>query len=113
MIFVHLSTRGNSSLTSLQQRLVKTGGSLIKHGPVLLDHAGREPSHTAAVWEHGAGGGDGVDGGDEHSEIRVTRALWQETCLWNALKIQDFPVLDFAGRVTTPPCGTDDGSERK
>jgi len=32
---------------------------------------------------------------------------------WNALKIQDFPVLDLAGRVTTPPCGTEDGSRRK
>jgi len=46
---------------------------------VLLADAGREPSHTAAVWEHGAadrcpGGGDGVDGGDEHSEVKVTRA---------------------------------------
>jgi len=27
--------------------------------------------------------------------------------------MQDFPVLDFAGRVTTPPCGTEDGSRRK
>jgi hypothetical protein len=33
--------------------------------------------------------------------------------LWNTLKIQDFPVLDFAGRVTTPPCGAEDGSRRK
>lgn len=33
--------------------------------------------------------------------------------MWNALKIQGFPVLDFAGKVTTPPCGTEDGSRRK
>lgn len=33
--------------------------------------------------------------------------------MWNALKIQDFPVLGFAGRVTTPPCGGENGSRRK
>jgi hypothetical protein len=47
--------------------------------------------------------------------MRPARALSgaAETCLWNALKIQDFPVLDVAGRVTTPPCGTEDGTRRK
>ncbi len=33
--------------------------------------------------------------------------------MWNALKIQAFRVLDFAGSVTTPPCGTEDGSRRE
>jgi hypothetical protein len=41
------------SLTSLQQRLVKTGGRLVKHAR-LLAASGGEPSNTAAVWEHGA-----------------------------------------------------------
>jgi hypothetical protein len=38
----------NWSLTSLQQRLVKTGGRLIKHAR-LLAAAGGEPSHAAVV----------------------------------------------------------------
>ena len=33
--------------------------------------------------------------------------------MWNELKIQDFQVLDSAGRVTTPICGTEDVSGRK
>ena len=46
---------------------------------VLLADAGRKPSDQATVWKHGTadrcpGGGDGVDGGDGHSETRVTRA---------------------------------------
>jgi hypothetical protein len=54
--------------------------------PVLPADAGREPPHTPAVQENGAaerrlGGGDGADGGDEHTEIRATWALRQETCL--------------------------------
>ncbi len=46
----------NWSLTSLQQRQVKTGGRLVRAFPVLLADAGREPSHTAGVWKHGYGG---------------------------------------------------------
>jgi Transposase DDE domain group 1 len=55
-------------LTSLQQRLVKTGGRLMKRGallgPVLLADAGGEPSDAAAVWQHGAahGGASGTGG---------------------------------------------------
>jgi hypothetical protein len=68
----------NWLLTSLLHRLVKTGGRLIKHAAVLLADAGREPSDQATVCEHGAAdgcpaGGDDVDAGDGHSEIRVTR----------------------------------------
>ena len=44
----------NWSLTSLQQRLVKTGGRLIKARPLLLAAAGGEPSDAAAVWRHAA-----------------------------------------------------------
>jgi hypothetical protein len=36
------------SLTSLQQRLVKTGGRLVKHAPLLLDIDGK-PSDAAPV----------------------------------------------------------------
>jgi hypothetical protein len=46
--------------------------------PVLLADAGREPSHTAAVWNDGAKdgrlpGGDGVDEGDGRSKTRRPR----------------------------------------
>jgi Transposase DDE domain group 1 len=41
-------TVGNWSLTSLQQRLVKTGGRLLKHAR-LLALAGRESSDQAAI----------------------------------------------------------------
>jgi hypothetical protein len=43
---------GNWSLTSLQQRLVKTGGRLVKHARYWLLLAGA--SHTAAFWQHAA-----------------------------------------------------------
>jgi hypothetical protein len=39
----------NWSLTSLQQRLVKTGGRLVTHDTLLLAAVGREPPDTAAV----------------------------------------------------------------
>ena len=45
---------GNWSLTSLQQRLVKTGGRLIQARPLLPATAGRESSNAAALWEYGA-----------------------------------------------------------
>ena len=44
---------GNWSLTSLQQRLVKTGGRLIKHARYFWP-AGGEPSDAAAVRGHAA-----------------------------------------------------------
>jgi hypothetical protein len=40
------------SLTSLQQRLVKTGRATDQPRPLLLAPAGREPPNAAAVWEH-------------------------------------------------------------
>jgi len=40
------------SPTSLQQRLVKTGGRLGQARPVLLAAAGREPPDAAAAREH-------------------------------------------------------------
>ena len=42
------------SLTSLQQRLVQTGGRLVKHGQGLLALAGRRASDPAAVRRHAA-----------------------------------------------------------
>ena len=45
---------GNWSLTSLRQRLVKTGGRLIKARPLLLTPPGGESSDAAAVWGHAA-----------------------------------------------------------
>ena len=42
------------SLTSLQQRLVKTGGRLVKHAAVLLAPVGRRASDAAAVRRHAA-----------------------------------------------------------
>ncbi len=44
----------NWSLTSLQQRLVKTGGRLVKHARYYWLLVGGEPSDEAAVWEYGA-----------------------------------------------------------
>jgi hypothetical protein len=41
----------NRSLTSFQQRLVRTGGRLIKHARYYWLAAGREPSHAATVRE--------------------------------------------------------------
>ena len=45
---------GNWSLTSLQQRLVKTGGPVGQARAILLAAVGREPSDAAALWKHGA-----------------------------------------------------------
>jgi hypothetical protein len=47
---------GKWSLTSLQQRLVKTGGRLIQHARYLLGAIGREPSDAVAVRGHAAEG---------------------------------------------------------
>ena len=44
---------GNWSLTSLQQRLVKTGGRLIKHARYYWLLLGREPSDAATLRGHG------------------------------------------------------------
>ena len=48
--------------------------------PVLLADAGREPSHTAAVWEHGtadrcAGGGERLKSGEGSREINATKEV--------------------------------------
>ena len=66
---------GNWSLTSLQQRLVKTGGRIGQARPVLLAAAGREPSDEAALWGDGrkdrrVAGADRVEGGGGCREIR-------------------------------------------
>jgi hypothetical protein len=45
---------GNWSLTSLQQRLVKTGERLIKHGAVLLAATGGESPRMTAVHPYAA-----------------------------------------------------------
>ena len=47
----------NWSLTSLQQRLVKTGGRLVKHGSLLLAAAGGEPADVAPVRRHASAHG--------------------------------------------------------
>ena len=44
----------NWSLTSLQQRLVKTGGRFGEACPLPLVAAGGEPSDAAAIWQYGA-----------------------------------------------------------
>jgi hypothetical protein len=43
----------NWSLTSLQHRMVKTGGRLVKHARYLAA-VGREPSDAAVAWEYAA-----------------------------------------------------------
>jgi hypothetical protein len=42
------------SLTCLEQRLVKTGGALIKRAPYLLTPASGELSDALALWKHAA-----------------------------------------------------------
>jgi hypothetical protein len=56
----------NWSLTSLQQRLVKTGGRLVKHARLLLATAGGRTSDAAAVRrdagpDRSAPGTDGIE----------------------------------------------------
>src|ERR1039458_10150956 len=36
---------------------------------------------------------------------QAARRWGSARCLWNALKKQDFPALDFPCRATTTPCG--------
>jgi hypothetical protein len=47
----------NWSLTSLRQRLVRTGSCLIKHARYYWLDAGREPSHATTVRELGFASG--------------------------------------------------------
>src|ERR1039458_9977061 len=44
---------------------------------------------------------------------QAARRWGSARCLWNALKKQDFPALDFPCRATTTPCEGEDGSRRK
>jgi hypothetical protein len=65
---------GNWSLTSLQQRLLKTGGRLIKTRPLLLVADCGESSDPAAVRRHagedrGAGVADGIEGGPSFADF--------------------------------------------
>jgi Transposase DDE domain group 1 len=84
----------NWSLTSLQQRLVKTGGRLVKRGallgPVLLADAGGEPSDAAAVWRHGgadsrAGRTGGVETGGWQIKFLVKKRGGRERCAMDRL----------------------------
>ncbi len=45
---------GNRSLTSLQQRLVKTGGRLIGHAPGTTGRCWQGSTDPAVVWRHAA-----------------------------------------------------------
>jgi len=83
----------NWSLTSLEQRLVKTGGRLVKHARYSWLLLGREPSHPAAVLEHGpadrcAGGGDLVAEGDDTSKNQADHGREAERCFEMAEKMQ-------------------------
>jgi hypothetical protein len=77
---------GKWSLTSLQQRLVKTGGRLIKHAR-LLAVAGGEPSDAAAVRRHACKNWDaaGVAGGIMRAQFGAifdeTVLVWRGKCL--------------------------------
>ena len=48
---------GTWTLTSLQQRLVKAGGRLVKHGRNYWLMLGGEPPHAALVWKYSAADG--------------------------------------------------------
>ena len=89
----------NWSLTSLQQRLVKTGGRLVKTCALLLAAAGGEPSDAAALRQHAAADrGAAVAGGirraqsgaifDDDAEAKgeVPAESMQRTGLFQALR---------------------------
>jgi hypothetical protein len=66
---------GSWSLTSLQQRLIKTAGRLVKHARYYWLLLAESHLTKAAVWGDGGtdrrlAGGDGVDGCDGRIEIR-------------------------------------------
>jgi Transposase DDE domain group 1 len=93
------------SLTSLQQRLVKTRGKVDKARPVLLVAARREPSDAAAVWRHarenrGAAGTGGIGRivryQQSHGEQARRAAVRQESVL----------------RAAQLPCRWSEGLER-
>jgi Transposase DDE domain group 1 len=81
----------NWSLTSLQQRLVKTGGRLVKHA-VLLAAPGGRASEPAAVRSHAgpdraAPGTDGIDNGGQVSNgIWLQRGWGKERCCKSGLE---------------------------
>jgi len=63
----------NWSLTSLQQRLVKTGGRLVKHARcywLMLAESHLTRRLLARWYDRRPAGSDGVEAGDGHSEIR-------------------------------------------
>ena len=104
---LHALTRGPLSLRQAGQAR-----------PILLADAGREPSHTAPVREHGkadrcAGGGDRVAGGRWYSETGQLRTRGPEGCLWKAVKRREFAIFDFAGSAGAPSCGVENGSRKK
>jgi Transposase DDE domain group 1 len=60
---------GNWSLTSLQQRVIKTGGRLIKHARYYLALAGRKPPHPAALCRHAREDRGAADAGGVGGEV--------------------------------------------
>jgi len=66
---------GMWSLTSLQQRLVKTGGRVGKACSLLLAIVGGEPPDGAPVWKHGAANRSIAAGGRIGAAVRRYAAL--------------------------------------
>src|SRR2546427_9019063 len=90
----------------MQQRLVKTGGRLIKR-PLLLAAAGRESSDAATVWKHGAADrraalADRIGrGGGERNRAQGGRGRG----LRNRLEMRQFLVSRTRkGQGRAPPC---------
>jgi Transposase DDE domain group 1 len=76
----------NWSLTSLQRRLVKTGGRLIKHARYYLVAAGGESSDTANIWRHAAedrsaAGTGGIEGSQSAADFGDETERESDRCL--------------------------------
>jgi hypothetical protein len=102
-----------TDLTNLQQRLVKTGGRLIKHARHLLVAAGGESSDAAAVWRHAAkdydaAGASGI-GGPQSAADFGDEIGGREKCLRNRLDKRHFRGLhgrETPNRACRAPLGT-------
>ncbi len=103
------------SLTSLQQRLVKTGGRLMKHARYYWLMLAE--SHLTQ-WLFGAkdrrhAGGDGVDGGGECSEKSDNLTVKAGEVPVKCTEKAGLRGFGFSGNSKTAPCGGEGGSRRE
>ena len=85
--------------------------------PLLLADAGRRPSHTAAVWEHGtadrrAGSGEWVEKGDGQRRNYATREVRLGEVFVECAENTEFPGFGFLRQAETAPWGGNNSSQR-